>query len=255
MTKIEPVESLAEARALVAYLEQFVTPERSARMDAVLAERTRYVTVLIEDVYQPQNASAVVRSCDGFGIQELHIIESRNRYRVNPQVALGSTQWVDLVRYNRRRDAANHSAADMPENGAAANSLAAVQALRERGYRIVATTPHREAWTPDSLPLERGRIALCFGNELDGLSEPLIEAADEQLRIPMYGFVESFNISVAAAVTMSEILRRLRESSIQWRLHSNERVAIKLMWLRRQIKGVRQLEQAFCSEREETRRK
>ncbi len=254
MTKIEPVESLTEARALLQYLEQFVTPERSARMDEVLAERTRYVTVLIEDVYQPQNASAVVRSCDGFGIQELHIVENRNRYRVNPQVALGSAQWVELVRYKRERDTVNDTAAGTPDYGGATNSLEAVHALRERGYRIVATTPHREAWTPDSLPLERGRIALCFGNELDGLSEPLLEAADDQLRIPMYGFVESFNISVAAAVTMSGILRRLRGSSIQWRLPPNERVAIKLRWLRRQIKGVRQLEEAFYSDREEIRR-
>ena len=242
MTRVEPVESLAEARALLRYLEQFVTPERSARMDSVLAERTRFVVVGLEDVYQTHNASAVVRSCDGFGLQELHIIENRNRYRVNPQVTLGSSQWVELVRYNAGCDRANESTA---------NTADAIAALRERGYRIVASTPHRDADTPESLPLERGKIAVFFGNELEGLSEPLLEAADEFLRIPMYGFVESLNISVAAAVTMSGITQRLRESRLQWRLSPSDRAAVKLRWLRAQIRGVRRLEQAFYSRRGE----
>jgi len=236
------VQSPAEARALLRYLEQFVTAERSARMDAVLAQRTRFVTLGIEDIYQPQNASAVVRSCDGFGVQELHIIENRNRYRVNPQVALGSSQWVELIRYNGRRDSGNESRA---------NTVQAVAALRDRGYRIVASTPHRDAHTPETVPLEQGRLAVFFGNELNGLSDTMLSAADEHLRIPMYGFVESFNISVAAAVTMSGITRRLRDSRVQWRLSPNERTAIKLQWLRAQIRGIRRLEKAFYAEREE----
>ncbi len=236
------MQSPAEARALLRYLEQFVTAERSARMDAVLAQRTRFVTLGIEDIYQPQNASAVVRSCDGFGVQELHIIENRNRYRVNPQVALGSSQWVELIRYNGRRDSGNESRA---------NTVQAVAALRDRGYRIVASTPHRDAHTPETVPLEQGRLAVFFGNELNGLSDTMLSAADEHLRIPMYGFVESFNISVAAAVTMSGITRRLRDSRVQWRLSPNERTAIKLQWLRAQIRGIRRLEKAFYAEREE----
>ncbi len=236
------MQSPAEARALLRYLEQFVTAERSARMDAVLAQRTRFVTLGIEDIYQPQNASAVVRSCDGFGVQELHIIENRNRYRVNPQVALGSSQWVELIRYNGRRDSGNESRA---------NTVQAVAALRDRGYRIVASPPHRDAHTPETVPLEQGRLAVFFGNELNGLSDTMLSAADEHLRIPMYGFVESFNISVAAAVTMSGITRRLRDSRVQWRLSPNERTAIKLQWLRAQIRGIRRLEKAFYAEREE----
>jgi len=237
--KTGSAESVAEAKELLRYLEQFITPDRSARMDAVLAERTRYATVLIEDIYQPHNASAVVRSCDGFGLQELHIVENRNRYRVNPQVALGSAQWVDLIRYNQGRD---------KDNATTENTRAAIEALKARGYRIVATTPHRDAYTPDTIPLERGPIALCFGNELDGLSDTCLEAADEYLQIPMYGFVESFNISVAAAVTLSSVTRRVRESPVQWRISPNERALIKLRWLRTQIKGVREIERAFHSD-------
>ena len=236
--KTVATESVAEAKRLLHHLEQFITPDRNARMDEVLSERTRYATVLIEDIYQPHNASAVVRSCDGFGVQELHIVENRNRYRVNPQVALGTAQWVDLIRYNQGRD---------KDNGTTANTLAAVEALRARGYRIVATTPHHDAYTPETIPLERGPIALCFGNELDGLSEACLEAADEYLQIPMYGFVESFNISVAAVVTLSSVTRRARESSVQWRIAPNERALIKLRWLRTQIKGAREIERAFYS--------
>ncbi|MCK4543523.1 MAG: TrmH family RNA methyltransferase, partial [Spirochaetales bacterium] len=112
-------------RDLINYLIGFITPERHARMQAVLAKRTRYLTVVLEDLYQAHNASAVLRSCDGFGVQDVHIVEGRNSFRVNEEIALGTAQWLTLHRYKGRQN----------------NSREAVKTLRKQGYRIVATSP------------------------------------------------------------------------------------------------------------------
>ncbi|MDX1315453.1 MAG: RNA methyltransferase, partial [Eudoraea sp.] len=168
----------ARTQALIDHLSGFVTPNRLSLFDKVLAQRTRHLTVLLEDIYQSQNASAVLRTCDCTGIQDVHIVEQRNAYEINKDVALGSNQWLDLHYYNQEED----------------NVGRAVNTLKDRGYRIVATTPHREGVTPETFPLEKGRAVLLFGTELEGLSDRALELADEYLQIPMVGFTESFNI-------------------------------------------------------------
>jgi tRNA (guanosine-2'-O-)-methyltransferase len=220
---------------LTAYLSQFVTDDRLARMDEVLAERTRYLTVAVEDIYQPHNASAVLRTCDCFGVQDVHIIENRNQYRLNPGVELGTAQWLTLHRY--RGD----------EN----NTPAAIARLREAGYRIVATTPHTDQVFLERFDLEAGPVALLFGNELDGLSPSALEAADEHLAIPMYGFVESFNISVSAAIVLHHLTHVLRTSGRDYELADRERAEILLAWLRSSIGRVEALEREFESRRRE----
>lgn len=209
-------EGMAVDRGLLAYLSGFLTERRLARFREVLEARTRYVTVALEDIYQPHNASAVLRTCDGFGVQDVHIIENRNTYRVNPDVALGSSQWLDLITYGGRGD----------------NTSAAITALRERGYRIVATSPHRDDVRLEDLDLAAGRVAFLLGNELDGLTETAIEAADVHMRIPIYGFVESFNISVAAAIILHHTTLELRRSTLPWRLTEEEKEEILLAWVR-----------------------
>ncbi len=214
---------------LVTYLSQFVTPERLSRMNRVLGERTRYITVMVEDIYQPHNASAVLRTCDCFGIQNVHIVENRNQYRINPGVELGTAQWLTLRRY---RDG-DHNTPD------------AVQALRSAGYRIVATTPHTDQLEPDTLDLGAGPIALLFGNEPEGLSDTALELAEHHLVIPMFGFVESFNISVSAAIILNVLTRRLRASGISYHLSPEERDALLLEWLRSSISRSDALERGF----------
>jgi tRNA (guanosine-2'-O-)-methyltransferase len=250
---------------LIAYLSEFVTPRRLQRMEEVLKERTRYITVLLEDIFQPHNASAVLRSCDSCGVQDVHIIEKKNSYRVNPGVELGTAQWLTLRRYRLNREAPS-AGGEVEEEAAgvaepprepvapkAGETLidsapvgAALADLRRRGYRIVATTPHTEEVELGSFDLSRGKVALCFGTEMEGLSEELLREADEYLRIPMYGFVESFNISVSAAIILYTLTERLRWGTMEgWRLSEAERGELLLAWLRGTVKEAPRLERRF----------
>ena len=214
--------------ALLEHLLMFITPERNALFDKVLQNRTRHVAVVLEDIYQSQNASAVLRSCDLTGIQDVHIIENNYEYAVNPDVALGSSKWLNLIKYN-----------EYPEN-----TLLAFENLRKKGYRIIATTPHRNEQLLDEINLQ-GKLAVVFGTELTGLSEEAIENADEYLRIPMYGFTESYNISVSAALILYNLMDRLRQSDIDWRFSPKEIREIKLEWARRTISRSDVIERQF----------
>lgn len=215
--------------ALNEYLEGFITDQRREKINSVLALRQRYITVVLEDIFQPHNASAVLRSCDAFGVQDVHIIENRNRYQINPDVELGTAQWLSLTRY-----------------GAAENNTpAAVAALKARGYRVVATAPHSDDCLIQDLDLKSGPIALMFGTELTGLSDSAMELADEFVRIPMHGFVESFNISVSAAISLFELDNRLRASHIPWKLDDEDREDIRYQWLKASLKKHASLEKEF----------
>ena len=214
---------------LIEHLRQFVTAKRLALFDQKLALRTRYMTIVLEDIFQPHNASAVLRSCECFGIQDVHIIENRNEYRINPEITLGSNKWLNLYRYNEQPD----------------NTLAALNQLKQQGYRIVATTPHRNDCLLDEFDMTRGKFALLFGSELDGISHTALEAADEFLRIPMAGFTESLNISVSAAVCIHHLTLKLRQSSIEWHLPAAEQQSILLQWLRNTIRKSDLIERSF----------
>lgn len=215
--------------ALNNYLEDFVTAQRAQKIHNVLARRHRYITVVLEDIFQPHNASAVLRSCDAFGILDVHIIENRNTYRLNPDVELGTSQWLNLKRYNNR---------DF-------NTPEAIAELKNRGYRIVATAPHSDDRLLHELPLEDGPVALMFGTELTGLSDQAMELADEFVRIPMHGFVESFNISVSAALCLYDLDQRLRNSDIEYELSGEEAEAIRYQWLKASLKRHGELEAEF----------
>ncbi len=192
---------------LLEYLSTFVTPERLALFNKVLNERTKYITVVLEDIFQSQNASAVLRTCDCFGIQNVHVIENRNTFDVNKEVALGSSKWLTIQKYNQAEN----------------NSLQAIQTLRKNGYRIVATTPHRNDQSLNDFDLLKGKTAVIFGSELPGISEIIMNEADEFLKIPMYGFTESFNISVSAALVLHHLSGKLRDlKGLNWRLTEAE---------------------------------
>lgn len=221
-----------DTQKVIAALHPFVSRQRLTRMEGVLAQRTRYITVMVEDLFQPHNGSAVLRSCDAFGVQDAHIVENRNPWRVNPGVELGTAQWLTLHRYRNSRMAPEGS----PVVGDVDQTHACLAALRERGYRIIATTPHREGRSPATLSLDNGPIALLFGTEKEGLTEAALTGADEYLAIPMVGFVESLNISVSAAVTLQTLAERLRATTLPWRLSDGERHRLLAEWLRRDVK-------------------
>ena len=194
---------------------QYITRERKEKIEKNAAQRTRFITVVLEDIYQAHNISAVLRSCDCFGIQDIHVIEHKHRFEVHEEIAKGSAQWLSLHRY--QGDQAN-------------NTERCFNELREQGYRIVATTPHKNDITIDALSLDQ-KVALVFGTEQHGLSSYALEHADAFVKIPMYGFTESFNISVAAAISLYELTKRLRASSLPWQLTDEEVIDLELSWL------------------------
>jgi len=214
---------------LIAHMSECVTENRLALFKRVLAERTRYITVLLEDIYQSQNASAVLRTCDCTGIQDVHIVEERNEYEINSDVALGADQWLSLNYYNEGEK----------------NLESAIVALKKQGYRIVATSPHKEGVSPETFDLKQGKAALMFGTELNGLTDQAIELADEYIHIPMAGFTESYNISVSAAITLYSLRKRLEVSSLQWKICEEEQSELLLNWLRNTIKMSDQIENKF----------
>jgi len=207
------------ARELNEYLRGFVTEQRYRKFLENAGLRTRHLTLVLEDIFQPHNASAVLRTCDCFGIQDVHIIENNNRYEVNPDVALGASKWLNLVKYGNSGD----------------NTRACLGYLKEKGYRLVATTPHKKDFTPATLPLEQ-KTALIFGTELNGLTPLALEMADDYVKIPMTGFTESLNISVSAAIFIHALTCRLRNSQVHWQLSPDEQSEILLSWMMNSIK-------------------
>ncbi|HEX8546590.1 MAG TPA: RNA methyltransferase, partial [Cytophagaceae bacterium] len=179
-------------KQLLEHLLAFVTENKKNKMARALDSRTRHLSIIVEDVYQPHNASAVIRSCDCFGIQDLHIIENRNKYKLNPDVSLGSSKWVDIIRHNAGEN----------------NTLSCIKQLKEKGYKIIATTPHIRETPLESFDVSI-KSAILLGNELEGLSQEAIDNADGYLTIPMVGFTESLNISVTAAICMHYLTLRL----------------------------------------------
>ncbi|WP_430815340.1 TrmH family RNA methyltransferase [Carboxylicivirga sp. RSCT41] len=205
---------------LISFLEQFSTEERREQFWQVANDRTKYVTVVLEDIYQTQNASAVLRSCDCFGIQDVHIIENENTFNINPQVVIGATKWLNLYQYNEEAN----------------NTRSCLRQLKADGYRIVATTPHSDDVDLDDFDLSKGKTAVVFGNEREGISDIVMEEADEFMKIPMYGFSESLNISVCAAITLQHFSSQLKHSDIEAKLPEDQLKELYLEWLKKSIK-------------------
>ena len=213
------------------YLYNFITRERAEKMRAVLRERTRHITFAMENIYQGHNASAVLRSCEINGIQDVHIIENSNTFKPTNEIAMGASKWLSIYQYSEQEE----------------NTLACIDHLKSRGYTIVSTTPHENDVTLDQLPLDKP-LALFFGTEISGLSETAIQHSDRYLRIPMYGFTESYNISVSAALCAYNLTQKLRKSDIPWSLSKDEFLELETEWYRRSIKRSELLEEKFWQE-------
>lgn len=223
-------------KQLIQYLSGFITTQRYELFQRVLNQRTSYLTVVLEDIFQPQNASAVLRTCECMGLQHVHIIENRNKFTVDKEVVMGSVKWLNLQKYNQ----------------GSTNSLDAVKKLKQQGYRIIATTPHKNDGLLPDFDLSKGKAALVFGSELLGISETILNEADEHLKIPIAGFTESFNISVSAAIVLFHLIQKLNEQNeIHWKLTEQEKDEIMLQWLRNSIKSSKLLEKQFLEERKQ----
>ncbi len=202
-------------------------------IDSRLNERTRYITVVLEDMFLAHNTSAVLRSADCFGIQDVHIIENTNYYEVNPKVVLGSTKWLHLHQYREPHD----------------NTTYCINKLKEKGYSIVATSPNTDSISLQNLPVDKP-LALMFGTEKLGLSSNALELADYHMYIPMYGFTESLNISVSAAICLQNLTQKIRSEAVNWQLPEVEKSLLLNEWIRLCLKDPEGLEKRFYKDRQ-----
>ncbi|MDC6363046.1 MULTISPECIES: TrmH family RNA methyltransferase [Flavobacteriaceae] len=211
---------------LFTYLQGYLTEERKERFLEVLKNRTKFLTVAIEDVYQMHNTSAIIRSCDVFGIQEVHVVEDRFSKRLDKNIAVGAEQWVDVHKYQSTGEC--------------------VSRLKGRGYQIMATTPHDDSLLlPDFFP--KKQTALFFGTEKEGLSEEVMQQADGFLKIPMVGFSESLNVSVSAAIIIQELAHKVRNSNVNWQLSEDEIFEKRFDWTKKSIKSVEGIIERYLS--------
>lgn len=207
-------------RNLIDYLRTFVTEQRDARIQEVLSYRTRHVTVVIEDLFQTQNISAVMRTCECYGVQDVHVIEKENEFCIHDAIAMGSNKWLTLHNYPN-------------EPG---NVAKCISSLKERGYEVVATLPAENSCFVQQLPVEKP-TAFMFGTELTGLSEEAVALADKCVKIPMYGFTESFNISNSVAILISQWIERLHASQAAWHLTDDEKEELYVEWLQKSVRS------------------
>tara|TARA_B100000900_G_scaffold384297_1_gene373001 strand:- start:934 stop:1602 length:669 start_codon:yes stop_codon:yes gene_type:complete len=204
---------------LLIELYKYLSPERIDRFESVLANRTRHFTVAVENIFQSHNASAVMRTCDCFGIQDIHVIANSNKYALSKDVAMGSQKWVDMHSFYKKEN----------------NTKECIDHLKEEGYQIVATTPHTNDVLLPEFDITK-KSAFFFGTEIIGLSDIVLEQADVFVRIPMYGFTESYNISVSAALVLHDVVSRLKKSDIDWALSDDELLDKKIDW---SVKSIR----------------
>ena len=213
---------------LTTYLEGFVTEKRKNTFKNILLNRTRHFTVVLEDIFQQHNSSAVIRSCDVFGIQDIHIIENKYHSKVSRHVAKGSQKWLNLINYKEDKN----------------NTKDCLTRLKNEGYQIIATSPHNNTCTLHDLDISK-KSAFIFGVEKSGVSEEVLINSDEILTIPMVGFTESLNISVAAAIILENLTNKLRNSNYPWRLSEKEQENLYTNWLEKSIKNVDEIKNRF----------
>ena len=192
------------------YLTKFITDERREVLERTVNSRTHYMRILTENMFHPQNASAIMRHCEAFGIQQIHTVEDRCKFDPSVNIVRGTHKWVDVEHHE--------------------NTAEALAALKAEGYRIVATTPHRCSATPESFDVTKGKFALVFGTEHAGISDEVIEAADDFLMIPMCGMVESLNVSASAAILIYMLSERIRQSVDGWQLSDSEQLKLLTRW-------------------------
>ncbi|MEZ4937395.1 MAG: RNA methyltransferase [Crocinitomicaceae bacterium] len=207
-----------DKKELLAKLRNLITVNKNELFDEIVEKRTRHLTLIIENMFQEQNASAVIRTAECLGLQDVHIIENNNKLKINRDIALGSSKWMSIHQYYQNEN----------------NTLDCIQHLKKQGYTIVATSPHENDLSISELPVDR-KTALMFGTELTGLSKIALKEADVHVKIPMYGFTESYNLSVSAGICIYDFINRMKKSNIDWSLSEDEKVDILYDWCKKTI--------------------
>jgi len=216
---------------LVNCLIKHITENKKEKILNIVQSRTNYITVVLENIHELYDINAVIRSCECLGIQSFHVVENNKKYKTKSSVSVGSSKWVDITRYSNKN-----------------NLDICINSLKENGYKIVATSPSKRYKPINELDLNN-KLALFFGDEENGLSDEVFQKADEIVTIPMYGFTESFNLSVSVGIAVYNIIKRLQKSNLNWKLSEDEVLDLELKWIKKIIKKAKILEKDFLEER------
>ena len=216
---------------LVEHLKGFVLDERRKLFESKIQERTQHLTIVLENIFQGRNISASIRSADCFGIQDVHIIENDNLFNDDSEVSMGAEKWITTKRYNQNKH----------------NSIEAIENLKSNGYQIIATTPHNADCDLYDLDITK-KTALFFGAEVKGCSKETLSLADKRMKIPIYGFTESYNISVSVSLCLQHLTYKMRQSNMDWKLSLDQQEKVMLQWLRNSIKSAAEIEEKYLSE-------
>lgn len=220
MTNIEN-DKIAELKRQIEYLSQFILPERFETLSRTVSSRTKYMTLVAENMFHPQNASALVRHCEAFGVQTLHTVQTFCRFNPNVDIVRGTDKWIDMYHHSSTAEALQH--------------------LKGEGYRIIATSPHYQSCTPESFDVTKGKFAIVMGTEKTGISDEVMAAADEFLKIPMCGMVESLNVSACAAIIIYMLSERMRHEVNGWQMTEAEQITTLYHWMIHSVKDARPL--------------
>ncbi len=214
---------------LLEFFGEFVTEERKNRIEEVLSQRTEHFHIVTEDTYQEHNASAIVRSCDCFGIQRMSVIQDINEFYVSHGMAGGAEKWVDINYYQESKEGFQEC----------------IDNLRASGYQIVATCPNPDAKKLEDFDVTQ-KSAIFFGREREGLSQVVLDQADSDLFIPMVGFTSSLNISVSVAIILQTLATKLRlNDHIDWGLNEQRKEELRLAWYYNSIPNNQRMLNAF----------
>ena len=209
------------------FLKQFLTDERLSKIEHFSKESSDFVLPVMEDVYQFRNAAAIVRSVEACAFHHVVALEEENVFNPNLKVTKGAETWVQVEK--------------MP------NNLDSLKEIKNRGYKILAVSPEKNATMLPDYEIKEP-IALVFGPELEGVSDEVLDFADETLAIPMYGFTKSFNVSVAAAICMYELKQKLMKSGIDYKLSEEKLLEMKIRWTVNSIRSGEELLERFLKE-------
>ena len=216
---------------LTQYLKTFIVDERRELFEEKAQQRTKHITVVLENIFQGRNISASIRSADCFGIQDVHIIENDNIFNDDSEVSMGAEKWITITRHNQQKH----------------NSIDTIKELKAEGYQIIAATPHNTDCNLFDIDVSKQKVALIFGSEVRGCSDQTLALADKRMKIPMYGFTESFNISVSVSLCLQHLTYKLRKIDSDWKMTKNQQDKVMLQWLRNSIKASVEIEEEYLN--------
>lgn len=225
--------SKSQKAELTAYMNTFMRDERRDKLNHVLDNRTTHFCVAMEDLFYERNSGAIIRTADGYGIQNIHVIEPRDSFKskVTNIISKGAEKWVTKTQH------------DDIKNGA----KMCIDELRSQGYQIVATSPHKDGHTIHDFDISK-KSAFFLGAEKTGISDIVMEEADDYIAMPIYGFTESYNVSVANGILLHELINRLRKSDVDWHLSEEERNDLFLDWTMKSINSSDMIADKFMEE-------